>query len=301
MIAGRPGVLRVVVVVVWSLVLVAVPVGLIVAGATARWPVTDVGSVRASVRPVERLLRRSPRLMDTVRRRLDAGTATGLALTAAVALIAAGGLAVGVLLAMVHEDRGAARWDLTFARWAAANATSASTTVLKEVTRLGGHEFAVTACLATIAWEWRKGRGRDVAAYLTVVLGGVTVLFNLVKFLVDRARPDIDPLAGFSGASFPSGHSATAAATLAALALVLGRRRSRRGKVLCNGVAAAGATAVAASRLLLGVHWFTDVVAGAALGWAWFALSSVAFGGRLLHFGAPVQVAEDLDELTGTP
>ena len=51
---------------------------------------------------------------------------------------------------------------------------------------------------------------------------------------------------------------------------------------------------VAGTRVLLGVHWLTDVLAGLAVGWAWFALWSIAFGGRLLDFGAPAELADDL-------
>ena len=91
----------------------------------------------------------------------------------------------------------------------------------------------------------------------------------------------------------------TAAATFAAVALLVGRGRSRRVKALLAGAAAGIAVAVASTRVFLGVHWLTDVLAGLAMGWAWFALSSIAFGGRVLRFGQPVEVAQDVEESLG--
>src|SRR5206468_12311687 len=85
------------------------------------------------------------------------------------------------------------------------------------------------------------------------------------------------------------GHSATAAAFYAAAALVLGRSLTGRARHLIIAGAVAVATAVAASRVLLDLHWLSDVVGGLALGWAWFALCAVAFGVRLL---VPTAAAE---------
>jgi len=58
------------------------------------------------------------------------------------------------------------------------------------------------------------------------------------------------------------------------------------------GLAVGLAVAVAASRVLLDLHWLSDVVAGLALGWAWFAFCAIAFGGRLLELGALPRRAE---------
>src|SRR5207248_2913038 len=91
--------------------------------------------------------------------------------------------------------------------------------------------------------------------------------------------------------SFPSGHATAAAATFAAFAFVAGRGHTRSVRALLGAGATALTLMVASTRVLLGVHWLTDVMAGICLGWAWFASCSIAFGGRLLQFGAPAETA----------
>ena len=139
--------------------------------------------------------------------------------------------------------------------------------------------------------EQRRLESRNLFLYLALVIGGQWVIAQLVKLGVGRTRPVLGIAAGLDG-SFPSGHSASSSATYAAVAVVVGMARSRRVQVALTGAAVAIACAVASSRVLLGLHWFSDVLGGLALGWAWFAIVTLAFGGRLLRFGAPVELAE---------
>jgi undecaprenyl-diphosphatase len=124
---------------------------------------------------------------------------------------------------------------------------------------------------------------------MSVVLGQV-LISNAIKVVIDRARPELRPRATFTGTSFPSGHTTAAAATYLAVALVLGIATSPRTRAALAGAAVAIAVAVGCTRVLLGVHWFSDVLAGLVIGWSWFGLCAVAFGGRLLRFGAPAEV-----------
>jgi undecaprenyl-diphosphatase len=235
---------------------------------------------------------RRPRLRRFLLERRDPKKATGLALTVALGLAALATLAIGLLLEMVQTHQGFARWDTAAARWGAAHSSGTAKTILLWVTTLGSTPFVIGVVLIVGAIEFRRLRSRAAPLFLATVALAELALNNLVKAIVSRDRPAIHRIVHASGYSFPSGHTAAAAATYAAVALLLGIRRSRRAKAILAGLAGGLTVIVAASRVLLGAHWFTDVLAGAALGWGVFALCAIAYGGRLLHFGEPVEKAE---------
>jgi undecaprenyl-diphosphatase len=269
-----------------------VVVGAIVTLLASKWPSVEAPRVQASTIGEE--VRRHPRAARALEERADPTVLTGFALTVAAAIVVIGGLAVGVLLLMVRREVGFARWDRRAASWGAEHATEASTQFLRDVSMIGGTLGILVIVLVVSVLEYRRIPSRAALAFIAAVAIGQNLLANGIKALVDRARPELSQLTGFSGSSFPSGHSTAAAAVLAGVALLISRRRSPRVRALIVGVAAGLAAAVATTRVFLGVHWLTDVMAGLALGWAWFALCSIAFGGRLLRFGAPVIQAESM-------
>ena len=227
-----------------------------------------------------------------VRSRLDAEVATGLALTLALAATALAGTVVGVLALAVRQTDTLARIDSAAARWAQANGGETTHRILEGVTSLASTPGVILIGCVIGAIEWARVPSRWIPVFLVVVTVGDSIVTNLVKNGVDRARPTIDPLAATLGPSFPSGHSSTAAAFFAALALLAGRRRPHHQKAVLAALAVGFAVAVACSRVLLDVHWLSDVIAGLALGWGWFALCAAAFGGWMLRLGAPVEQAQ---------
>jgi membrane-associated phospholipid phosphatase len=224
--------------------------------------------------------------------RLDAEALTGLTLTLALlALILAGTLIS--LLALLVRGRSDLLIDLDAgtARWAHAHISAAGHHVLEWISFLASTPGVLLLGAVIGGIEYLRVRSRWIPVFLVVVALGDSAVTNGVKHLVDRARPTIDPAAATLGPSFPSGHSSTAAAFFAALALLAWRLRPPRVRAVLAGVAVGSAVAVACSRVLLDLHWVSDVVAGLALGWAWFGICAIAFGGALMRFGAPVERA----------
>jgi membrane-associated phospholipid phosphatase len=260
----------------------------IVAGAgVRRWPQAD--PALSATHALEGRLDRRGRVRGFVRSRLDPAATTGLVLTLVLIAVVVTGVVFGVVIYMVRTKSGVVGSDQSVARWAATHVEGVSFQTLRLVTALGSTPFIVAFALACAVYGWRQRRGPSVLLFLVLVVGGQFLISNGIKFAVERVRPDLSPFGMLGTPSFPSGHSTAAAATFAALALVLGRDRSPRVRAILVGAAVAVAVAVGCSRALLGVHWFSDVVAGLLLGWTWFAVCAVAFGGRLLWFGAPAE------------
>jgi len=128
----------------------------------------------------------------------------------------------------------------------------------------------VVAAVATVALL--MARHWPAAVAVVVARFGELAVETGVKALVDRGRPVFShPLATAGGASFPSGHTAGSAALYGILVLMCAPVLTRGWRLLVVVAGTVFVLAVGASRVVLGVHYLSDVVAGLALGLAWAA------------------------------
>ena len=254
-----------------------------------------------TARTVGETVGRHPRLRTALEARLDPAVATGLALTLALLFAIGGGVLFGALAYLVRTNSQLTGIDNSVARWGNRHASATSMHVLNAVTQLGSISVVIVLCVVLAVAETIRERSVWVTPFIVAVMGGEEILTATVKQLADRLRPTFNPAAATLGPSFPSGHSATAAAFYATAALLLGRWRGRRARAVLAGLAVGIAVTVAASRVLLDVHWLTDVIAGLALGWAWFSVCAIAFGGRILRFGVAAEQAARVADVAERP
>jgi undecaprenyl-diphosphatase len=140
----------------------------------------------------------------------------------------------------------------------------------RDVTALGGFGILTFLTFAAAGFLWMSGKRRSMLLLL-VSVGGGQLLSTLFKRGFDRPRPDLVPHEALVyTASFPSGHAMMAAVTYLTLAAMLARvQPSRVLKAYIVALAIVVTVAVGVSRVYLGVHWPTDVLAGWTAGAAW--------------------------------
>jgi undecaprenyl-diphosphatase len=143
--------------------------------------------------------------------------------------------------------------------------------VARIFTALGEPTVLVGAGFIVALWLWWQRRARFALALLLIVLIG-RGLTEVQKLWIARARPDLEPhLVIVKTSSFPSGHATSSMIFYLTLALAL--TGGRRWLVPAAAAAVLLSICVGVSRVMLGVHWPSDVVGGWAFGLLWVLLT----------------------------
>lgn len=147
---------------------------------------------------------------------------------------------------------------------------------VRDVTALGSVSVLGIIVLLVFAYLLLAGKQRTGWFMVFAVVGG-TIISTVLKLLFDRPRPDLTGVAEVFTASFPSGHATVSAVVFLTIGAMLAETTpERRLQLFYIGVAVALTVLVGLSRIYLGVHYPTDVLAGWSLGAAWALLCTSA-------------------------
>jgi len=195
----------------------------------------------------------------------------------AEAVLAALGALVFFALAAAYVRGGqVVAVDDDVSRWVAGNVSGGLEWVARVFTWLGGVAGTAVVTVVAAIVLWRASRRAD-AIFVALAVLGITALVAALKAIYERARPDLgSPISLPHSYSFPSGHASTAVVLYGVLGLLAAERsRSPLRAIAWLGAAAAVAFAIGASRVLLNVHFVSDVAAGFAVGVAWLCCCAI--------------------------
>jgi membrane-associated phospholipid phosphatase len=166
---------------------------------------------------------------------------------------------------------GGGRLDRSIYEALYAGGSPALVTIARIFTFLGEPTVLVGAGFLVAAWLWRRKRLHLALALLLVILVG-RGLSEVQKYWIARARPTLEPhLVVVKTSSFPSGHAASSMIFYLTLALAL--TAGTRWQRLAAALAIALSFLIGVSRVMLGVHWPSDVVGGWTFGMLWVLLT----------------------------
>ncbi|HVL84808.1 MAG TPA: phosphatase PAP2 family protein [Pseudonocardia sp.] len=139
------------------------------------------------------------------------------------------------------------------------------------VTEIGRPLLMAPLAVAVGIWSWWRGRRAD-AVFVVATMAGASVLFSGLKNVLDRLRPpELIRLVEETSESLPSGHATMSMTVIGSLVVLAWAGLGVAGRVAAVLAAGSWVGAVGATRIYLGVHWFSDVVAGWLVGAAWLA------------------------------
>ena len=224
--------------------------------------------MEASSRPVD-LARRCATSIDRIRAWLGLTWRGVCALGAGVVALVAAVAVLGGVAEDVTQHNGLASSDAAHLRFFIDHRPDLVADAARIVTDLGGVFVLALIAVAAGLLLWWRGVPLAAAAAPAFALGVGATLADIGKQVVDRARPGVGlRLIAEGEPSFPSGHATDSTALFLTLGLVIAVFVLRRPLARVATVAVCGllAAAIGVTRLVLGVHWPTDVLAGWALG-----------------------------------
>lgn len=188
-------------------------------------------------------------------------------------------LGVGVTVALLIQSSGdwneGLEWERELLESMHVTLPRALDTMLLIVPWFGTNITLLPLVLAAAAVLFWRVQRREIALQLVVVNVGGWLLTFALKIMFERARPELWEHRGqFAHAAFPSGHAIASIGVLFTVAMLLHRELGWRWPYL---VAALLLSISLYSRLYLGVHWPTDVIAGVLVGSVWLAVTLRAF------------------------
>jgi undecaprenyl-diphosphatase len=215
----------------------------------------------------------------------DLRVALGAALIAGALVAAAGTWAFAELAEHVREGA-TQRFDEAVLRRLDAIQAPWLDAVMLEVTALGNGTVVLALALVSATFLWLN-RHRYSAALLAGATAGALLLNILLKSYFDRPRPQVVSWGTHvSTSSFPSGHATSAIVVYATIAYLVARLQQRRlSRIVTLALAGVVILGIAASRLVLGVHYPSDVAAGLVIGLAWaaFCMALLETAARLVR------------------
>ena len=214
--------------------------------------------------------------MSTTTRPLDSTGRVLAHLALGAAMVVAGGIAAGLLVGRVWPSEVLRLIDRPVTHALVGIRGPLLTAVMHVITALGGTAFVTAVVAVAAVGSYYVTRRRRWPTFLLATILGAVALDNFVKYVINRPRPMLRPLVDPFGSSFPSGHTAAAAALCGALAFLLSRDRGRGTQAAIWATAGVIVVLVAVSRIYLGAHWLTDVVGGAVLGGFWTSITARA-------------------------
>ena len=212
---------------------------------------------------------------------IDQPTDLGARRTVLISVAVGALLTFGVLTALIapHPATPPVN-DLRVQGWMIRHRIPALTRTADVVTRLGWGPVLLMVGSAGALWLWRRrGRAR-MAVGLLATLGATAGLVALLKISIHRERPSTASLLGSPALdyAFPSGHTTDSAVTYVLLAFAFGMSQ-RRGRRLLLSLMIGLALLIGASRVYLGYHYLTDVLAGWLLATAVISAAVVVIPG----------------------